>query len=75
MQTPFDAGRSAARLGKTRKSNPFDSPDRQQNGAVTWERKASEWDEGYDSFNAIQEAEIRSDRARNAAIARWHKNK
>lgn len=68
----FDAGKRAARAGQDRKSNPYDHPDRQPPGDA-WERKASEWDEGFDSFNALEEAQGRKDRAQKAAAARWSK--
>lgn len=72
--TPWDRGRAAARKGLSRKSNPFDNPDRQPKGTMTWERKASEWDEGFDSFDADQDAQLRSQRAKKAANARWKNN-
>ena len=66
----WDKGRSAARRGLPKQSNPFNHPDRQPRGSA-WERMASEWDEGFDGFDAEQDAEARSERARKAAIARW----
>lgn len=38
---------------------------------MSWEQKASEWDEGWESFDAAAEAVARSARASNAARARW----
>lgn len=46
---PFDRGAAAARRGQPKKSNPFDNPDRQTGKSMDWERKASEWDEGWES--------------------------
>ena len=71
MATPFDKGRSAARQGKPKRSNPFDHPDRQVGNSMAWEQKASEWDEGWESYDAIAEAAARSERASKAATARW----
>jgi len=71
VSTPFDQGRSAARQGKPKGSNPFDHPDRQIGGSMSWEQKASEWDEGWSSYDASAEAAARSERARTAARARW----
>lgn len=71
MASPFDQGRAAARQGKVKRSNPFDHPDRQSGGSLAWEQKASEWDEGWDSYDAAAEAAARSERAKNAARARW----
>lgn len=71
MATPFDRGRSAARQGKPKGSNPFDQPDHQTGALMDWERKASEWDEGWASYDAAVEAGSRSERARSAARARW----
>lgn len=68
----WDQGKAAARKGLSRKANPFDHPDRQPAGDA-WERKASEWSEGFDGYDAIQDAHERSERARNAALARWKK--
>lgn len=73
MSTPFDQGRSAARKGLPKRSNPFDHPDRQSGRAFDWERKACEWDEGWQSFDAASEAAARSANARTAARARWGK--
>ncbi len=70
--TPWDKGKSAARNGLSRKSNPFDNPDRHPAGD-SWERKASEWDEGFDCFNAEAEAKMRTERAKKAAMTRWEK--
>lgn len=69
----WDKGRSAARQGLSRKSNPYDHPDRQTGPSMDWERKASEWDEGFDGFDAEQYAQMRSEQARKAALARWQK--
>lgn len=66
----FDAGKRAARAGRVRKSNPYDHPDRQPPGDA-WERKASEWDEGFDSYDPMEEARVRKERAHKAAFARW----
>jgi hypothetical protein len=49
---PFDRGRRAGLLGKTKRDNPFDNPNSQTQSGVTWERKASEWDEGWSAGNA-----------------------
>ena len=73
MATPFDQGRSAARQGKPKGANPFDNPDRQVGGSLSWEQKASEWDEGWESFDGAAEAESRRERASNAARARWNR--
>jgi hypothetical protein len=73
MAAPFDQGRAAARRGESRRSNPFDHPDRQPKGSMTWERKASEWDEGFDNYDAVFEAQQRTERARKASLARWAK--
>lgn len=70
----WDQGKSAARQGLNRKSNPYNHPDRQPSGSMDWERKASEWDEGFDGFDPAQDAQKRSDRARKAANARWSKD-
>ena len=70
----WDAGRKAARNGLSRKSNPYDHPDRQPAGD-DWERKASEWDEGFDCYDADAEASARSERSKKAAAARWSKVK
>lgn len=71
MATPFDQGRSAARRGEAKRSNPFDHPDHQVGGSMAWEQKASEWDEGWASFDVAAEAIARSARASKAARARW----
>lgn len=68
----WDAGRAAARRGESKRSNPYDvlgSPYSQSKH----ERLACEWAEGYDSFNAEEDAEERKKRARKAAHARWAK--
>lgn len=70
--TAWDQGRSAARNGLPKKANPFDRADRQRSGSA-WERKASEWNEGWESYDAAQDSVARSQRARNAANARWTK--
>jgi hypothetical protein len=49
---PFDRGRKAALTGLPKKSNPFDSPERQTGAGAAWERKASEWDEGWHAGRA-----------------------
>jgi len=49
---PFDRGRRAGLKGKGRRENPFDNPGRQTQSGVTWERKCSEWDEGWSAGNA-----------------------
>lgn len=69
----WDKGKSAARKGLSRQSNPYNNPDRQPAGTMTWERLASEWDEGFDGFDSEQDAKERSERARKAALARWKK--
>ena len=46
---PFDMGRAAAKRGETRKNNPYDKFKRASGSTITHERKASEWEEGYDS--------------------------
>lgn len=70
--TPWDRGKRAARNRASRKSNPYDNPDRQPAGSA-WERKASEWDEGFNCFDADAEAEMRVEIARKAAKTRWSK--
>ena len=70
--TPWDLGKKAARNGLSRKSNPFDHPDHQPAGDA-WERKASEWDEGFDGYDAEYEGAMRTENARKAANARWGK--
>lgn len=67
----WDKGKAAARRGLSRKSNPFNHPDRQPSGSMDWERRASEWDEGFNCFDPVQDAKERSERARKAAVARW----
>lgn len=67
----FDAGRRSARAGQSRKSNPYDHPDFQPPGDA-WERMASEWDEGFDSYDPVEEARARRVRAKQAAKARWN---
>lgn len=74
MSTPFDQGRSAARKGLPKRSNPFDHPDRQAGQAFDWERKACEWDEGWESFDAATEATTRTANARAAARVRWSRS-
>jgi hypothetical protein len=46
---PFDRGQAAARRGDSIKSNPFNHPDQQKGSSMNWERKASEWDEGWNN--------------------------
>ena len=46
---PFDMGKAAAKRGETRKSNLYDKFKRASGSNLTHERKASEWEEGYDS--------------------------
>ena len=67
----WDKGKSAARRGLGRKSNPYNHPDRQTGSSMDWERLASEWDEGFDGFDSEQDAKERSERARKAALTRW----
>jgi len=45
---PFDRGRRAG----LKRSNPFDQPGRQTQSGMAWERKCSEWDEGWSAGNA-----------------------
>lgn len=49
---PFDRGRRAALRGRPKKSNPFDQPQRQTQSGLSWERKCSEWDEGWEAGKA-----------------------
>ena len=49
---PFDRGRRAGLAGKSKRENPFDQPGRQTQSGIAWERKCSEWDEGWSAGNA-----------------------
>ena len=49
---PFDRGRRAALKGVPRRPNPFDHPERQTGSTMAWERRCSEWDEGWSAGNA-----------------------
>lgn len=49
---PFDRGRRAALKGKSKKANPFDQPQTQTRSGLAWERKCSEWDEGWEAGKA-----------------------
>jgi ribosome modulation factor len=49
---PFDRGRRAGLKGLSKRSNPFDQPGRQTQSGMAWERKCSEWDEGWSAGNA-----------------------
>ena len=46
---PFDMGAKAARRGKSKKDNPFDMFKRAAGCNMNNERKASEWNEGFES--------------------------
>lgn len=46
---PFDMGRAAAKRGDSRKQNPYDKFKRAAGCNMNNERKASEWQEGFDS--------------------------
>jgi len=46
---PFDRGRAARRKGLPKSASPYKHPDRQTGSAFDWERRASEWDEGWHS--------------------------
>jgi hypothetical protein len=35
-----------------KKSNPFDQPQTQTRSGLAWERKCSEWDEGWEAGKA-----------------------
>lgn len=50
--SPFDRGRRAGLKGRPRKPNPYDHPERQTGSTLAWERRASEWDEGWSAGNA-----------------------
>jgi len=46
---PFDMGKAAAKRGETRKNNPYDKFKGDRMATMLRERKASEWNEGFDS--------------------------
>lgn len=39
-------------------ANPFDQPELQTQSGVTWERKCSEWDEGWSAGNAERKEKV-----------------
>lgn len=68
----WDKGRSSARAGGKLKDNPYDRPDYQKRSGMDQERLASEWQEGFLSFDAFDEQMKRTRRASQAAMARWY---
>jgi hypothetical protein len=49
---PFDRGRRAGLKGVPKRPNPYDHPERQTGSTMAWERRCSEWDEGWSAGNA-----------------------
>lgn len=60
--SPFDMGRAAAKRGESRKQNPYDKFKRAARGNMNNERKASEWNEGFDNVPE-EERKIKSSNA------------
>ena len=49
---PFHRGWRAGLDGKSKRDNPYDQPGRQTQSGLDWERKCSEWYEGWSADNS-----------------------